>query len=248
MKNILILIFTLFSFQLVFSQSAKEVIEKADQLVRGDYSYSEMKIEIVRPRYSRELSMKSWSLGTEYAMILMLSPAKDRGSAFLKRDKEIWNWLPSIDRQIKLPPSMMMQNWMGTDLTNDDLVRQSSMVTDYTHEFDGEEKIEGYACYKVILTPKPDAAVVWGKIIIWIDKEKYMQLKTEFYDEDGELVNIMEGKNVGKIGGKTLPKTMEFIPVDKPGNKTIITYEVLDFNYKTEESFYSTQNMKRLKP
>jgi hypothetical protein len=192
--------------------------------------------------------MRSWSLGTEYAMIIMLTPTKDRGTTFLKRGKEIWNWVPSIDRQIKLPPSMMMQNWMGTDLTNDDLVKQSSMVTDYTHTFNGEESLEELVCYKIILTPKPDAAVVWGKIIIWVDKKDFMQMKTEFYDEDNVLVNVMTGKDVGMIGDRLLPKTMEFIPVDKPGNKTIMIYEKLDFNYKTDESYYTTQNMKRLKP
>ncbi len=248
MKKCITIILISFFTQTLLAQTALELVKKADQKLRGDYSYSEMDIEIVRPRYTREISLKSWTLGTKYSLILMLTPVKDRGTTFLKRGKEIWNWVPAIDRQIKLPPSMMMQNWMGTDLTNDDLVKESSIVNDYTHEINGEEKIEGYECYKIVLTPKPDAAVVWGKIIIWIDKEDYMQLKTEFYDEDNELINIMNGKDVGILGGKKLPKTMEFIPTEKPGNKTIIKYQSLDFSQKTDESFYTTQNMKRLKP
>lgn len=231
-----------------FAQTALEIVTKMDQKMKGSHSFSEMKIEIVRPRYTREMTMRAWSLGDDYSMTLVLSPSKDKGSTFLKRKKEIWNYVPSIDRQIKLPPSMMMQSWMGTDLTNDDLVKQSSLVTDYEHELLGKEEVEGRTCHKLTLTPKPESTVVWGKVIIWIDVEETMQMKTEFYDEEGELINLMLGKDVGEIGGRILPRTMEFIPVEKKGQKTIIKYLQLDFEVKKEESFFTTQNMKRLKP
>ena len=72
---------------------------------------------------------------------------------------------------------MMMQSWMGTDLTNDDLIKQSSTVVDYTHKLLGSEAIQGLDCWKLELIPKEEATVVWGKIITWIDKADYMQMK-----------------------------------------------------------------------
>lgn len=226
--------------------SAKEIVQKADEKMRGEYSTAEMKMTIVRPSWTREVSLKSWSKGTDMALILITSPARDKGTAFLKRGKELWNWQPTIDRTIKMPPSMMMQSWMGSDFTNDDLVKQSSVIDDYKHTLKGTEKVEDRDCYKVELIPNPDAPVVWGKVLMWIDKAEYMQMKTEFYDEDGYLVHTMYGKKLKTLGGKLLPSVLEIIPADEDGHKTIVEYVSLDFKTAINESFFSIQNMKRL--
>lgn len=229
------------------AQTASEIVKKAENKARGDKAYGEMKMTIMRPTWQREVTMKMWSMGDDYSLVVITEPARDRGAAFLKRKKEIWNWQPSIDRSIKLPPSMMMQSWMGSDFTNDDLVKQSSFNTDFTHKILGEEMVEGRNCYKIELLPKPDAAVVWGKIIVWIDDKEYLELRVEFYDEDGYLINTMYGKNIRMLGGRNLPATLELIPADKPGQKTIIEQLSLDFNVKLNESYFSVQNLKRVK-
>lgn len=229
------------------AQNATEIIRTADQKLRGESTFSELKMTIVRPDWTREVTMKSWSKGDELSLILITGPARDKGTAFLKREREIWNWQPTIDRTIKMPPSMMMQSWMGSDFTNDDLVRESSIVVDYEHEILGTETIDGRECWKLQLIPKPDAAVVWGKIIAWIDKAEYMQLKTEFYDEDDYLVNTMLGLEVKEMDGKLLPSRMEIIPEEDPGHKTVLEYLILDFGIDVKESFFSVQNMKRVR-
>ncbi len=228
--------------------TAREIVEKADEKMRGETSIGEMKMTIVRPTWQREIQMKTWSKGDDYGLILITAPARDKGAAFLKRGKEIWNWQPTIDRTIKLPPSMMMQSWMGSDFTNDDLVKQSSIVTDYEHTLLGSETVQGRECYKIQLIPKEEAAVVWGKVIMWIDKAEYMQLKTEFFDEDGYLINTMTGKDIKMLGGKLLPAVLEVQPADDPGNKTIVEYLDLKFEVPIDEPFFSVQNMKRLRP
>ncbi len=245
MKNILFLFLALFST--VHAQEAIDIIREAENKLRGDKSYSELKMTIIRPSWEREMGIRSWAYGNELALIYISSPARDKGTAFLKRGKEIWNWQPKINRSIKLPPSMMMQSWMGSDFTNDDLVRESSIILDYWHELLGTEVVDSRPCYKIKLTPKPDADVVWGSIISWIDKEDYLQLKTEFYDEDDFLVNSMYGKDVKMIGGKLLPTKLEIIPADEEGSKTIIEYVVLDFSPDVKESFFTLQSMKRVR-
>ncbi len=227
--------------------TALEVIKKADEKVRGKSSIAQLKMTIVRPTWKREMVMKAWSLGDEKALILVTAPARDKGTAFLKRDKEMWNWQPTIDRTIKMPPSMMSQSWMGSDFNNDDLVKQSSIVVDYIHKHVGTEVIEGRDCWKIELIPKENAAVVWGKIYSWISKNEYLQLKTEFYDEDGYLINTMIGKNIKNLGGKMLPSIMEVIPEEEEGNKTIMEYVSLEFDVDINDSFFSVQNMKRIR-
>lgn len=228
------------------SQTAKEIIAKSEALMNGDANYAEMKMTIIRPKWTREMTMKSWALGNEFSLILITSPARDKGIGFLKRKREIWNWQPKIDRVIKMPPSMMMQSWMGSDFSNDDLVQQSSPVNDFTHEITGEESVDGRPCWKIKMIPKPNVPVVWGSINTWVDKKDYIQLKTEFFDEDGELVNTMLGKNIKQLGGRTLPTLLEVSPAGKKGEKTIVEQLALDFSIKKKEDFFSIQNMKNV--
>lgn len=136
---------------------------------------------------------------------------------------------------------------MGSDFTNDDLVKESSIVNDFTHQVTGSQVVEGYDCYVIELIPKPDAAVVWGKIIMWTGKDNFLQLKTEFFDEDGYLVNTMNLSNVKEIGGRVLPCHWEMIPADEEGNKTIIDLLNADFEKVIPESFFSQQNLKKLR-
>ena len=231
----------------LYAQTAEEIIRKADEKARGLSSYAVIQIDIIRPNWTRSMEMKSWSKGDKLGLTLITAPSKDKGTVFLKRDKEIWNWIPSIERNVKLPPSIMMQSWMGTDFTNDDLVKQSSLVTDYTHKLLKEETIEGRDCFLVELLPKPDAAVVWGKIMMWVDKTEFMQMKVAFYDEDDYLISYMLGKDVKMIGDKMLPTVLEMVPVEEEGHKTVMRYSELKFNIDVSDSFFSTQNMKKIR-
>ena len=227
--------------------SAKEIVQKADEKTRGESNIATIKMSIIRPSWQRDMTLKSWGKGTEYSLILVTAPARDKGTAFLKREKEIWNWQPTIDRTIKMPPSMMMQSWMGSDFTNDDLVRESSIVKDYEHTLLGAETIESRECYKIKLIPKPDAPVVWGEIVIWISKGEYLQLKSEFYDEDGYLVQTIYGKQIREMDGRVIPTVLEVVPAEEEGHKTRLEYLSLEFNKPIKPSFFSIQNMKRIK-
>ena len=229
------------------SQSAIEIVRKADEKMRGLSSYGEATMKIVRPDWTREINMKMWSLGTKKSLVLITAPPRDKGMATLMRDKEIWNWQPSIERVVKLPPSMMMQSWMGSDFTNDDLVKQSSIVNDYTHKILKDTVIEGFNCHILELIPKPEAAVVWGKIISCISKDEYLQLLVKYYDEDGYLINTMIGSKVQMMGGRMLPAKLDMIPADNPKQRTVFEYSHLEFDIKIEDSFFSLQNMKRVR-
>ncbi len=230
-----------------FGQTADEIIQKAEDHMRGTSSYAEMTVTTIRPKWQREMKIKAWTKGDDYSVTMVVSPAKDKGTVFLKRDKEIWNYVPSIERTIKMPPSMLTQSWMGTDMTNDDLVKESSLKKDYTKKILGTETVEGLECYKILLTPKANVNSIWGKIYIWISKKNYLQLKTRFYDEDNKLVNTILGKEVKTLGGKIIPTVMEVIPANKKGQKTRMTYTKAEFNIKVNDEMFTTQYIKRLK-
>jgi outer membrane lipoprotein-sorting protein len=231
----------------VRAQNADEIIATADKKFRGESSFAEMTMTVQRPTWSREISMKSWTKGQKLALILITGPSAEKGIVFLKRSNEVWNWLPSIEKVIKIPPSMMMQSWMGSDFTNDDLVKESSIVTDYTHKIIGDSTIEGRHCYKIELIPKPEAAVVWGKILAWISEEDFLELRVEYYDEDGKLINLMTLYDIREMGGRVIPTRLELTPVSEPDHKTVMIYTSIQFNKPIDNSFFTEQNMKRLR-
>lgn len=245
--KLLFLLISLIFPILIWGQDIDEIIRKADEKMRGTSSQGEFTMIIERPAWSREISMKNWTLGNNYSLVYITAPAKEKGQVFLKRQKEMWNWVPNIERMIKIPPSMMMQSWMGSDFTNDDLVRESSLTKDYDKKLLAEEKTGGFDCYKAELIPHDDAPVVWGKIIMWVSKKDHHWLKAEYYDEDGLLVNTEIMSEVKWMDDREMPTRMEMIPADKPGQKTILVFEKMDFDIKIDEAFFSQQNMKKVK-
>ncbi len=231
----------------VLAESASEIVERSDQQMRGESSYSVATMNIIRPDWTRSMSMKSWTKGRDYSLVLVTAPAKEKGTVSLKRYREMWNWIPAIERVIKIAPSMLSQSWMGSDFTNDDLINQSSIVVDYDHKLIAEEMFDGELTYVIDAVAKPDAPVVWSRIRLWVSKLTYLQRKAEFYDEFDELVNTMNTFDVQQMGGRTVATKLEMIPADKPGYKTeFITHEA-QFDFDISESFFSLDQMKKLR-
>ncbi|HHF3071932.1 TPA: outer membrane lipoprotein-sorting protein [Vibrio diabolicus] len=230
-----------------YAESAFDIVQKSDQAMRGKSSYSEATMKIVRPDWSRSMTMKSWTKGTELSLVLVTAPAKDKGSASLKRHREMWNWVPSIERVIKIAPSMLSQSWMGSDFTNDDLINQASIVVDYQHQLLQSETFDGDKVWVIDALAKPDAPVVWSKVRLWISQTSFLQRKVEFYDEFDELVNVLTTYDVKTLGGRDVATRMEMQPIDKPGNKTVLITHEAQFDFDIDDDFFSQQQMKALR-
>ena len=228
--------------------TATEIVKKTDEKFRGEQSgYSVMTMTVVRPSWQRTVEFRSWSKDDDYALTLITAPAREKGQTFLKRKSEMWSWNPAVNRLIKLPPSMMSQGWMGSDYTNDDILRESSVVNDYSHSIEGSETIDGHDCWKVRLKAKEDADVLWGEQLWWIDKKEYISLKAELYDEDGYLVRTEKASELKTMDGRLIPTLIELVPSENEGYKTILRITEIKFNIKIEESFFSQQNMKTIR-
>lgn len=230
----------------VFPQSAIEIVRKADEKMRGNTAVMELTIKTIRPKWSRVMEVKAWTKGNDYAMILIQSPAKEKGIVFLRRKKEVWNWVPALERTIKMPPSMMTQSWMGTDFTNDDLVKESSIISDYIHTIVGDTLVQNRPCTIIQLIPKTEAGVVWSKLLMYVDKEDFLELHTRFFDEDGKLVTIMNAYDIKILGGRLIPSRFEMIPMDKPGQKTEMIYRSVQYNKAIDDVFFTSDKMRSI--
>ena len=220
---------------------AQALIRQVETQDQGENSHSTMHMKVVTDAYSREMSMEGWSEGRDKFLARILSPKKDEGIATLKIGDEMWNFLPKIDRLIKIPSSLMGDRWMGSHLTNDDLVKENKIDELYTFE---TEKVED-SIATIICTPKPDAAIVWGKVLYRIDLTKKIPTAVDYYDEDGDLVRTMTFDQVENISGRWVPMRMVIQPIDKPDEKTELLYESLTFDATLKDNLFSVQSLRR---
>ncbi len=225
-------------------ERARDIVDRVDRMLRGNSSIGTITMEIQSTHWKRTIEAKVWSKGTDRALILILKPVKETGTATLKAEDNIWNYLPKVERVIKVPTSMMMGAWMGSHFTNDDLVKESRMIRDYaiTISFDGER--DGTGVWEFTLTPLPEAAVVWGKILLEVRQADLMPVWQRYYDEEGKLVRTLTFSDYRQMDGRLIPARMEMRPVDKPEEYTVVTYRELAFDVPLEDAFFSLQRLR----
>ncbi|MEP0822983.1 MAG: outer membrane lipoprotein-sorting protein [Ignavibacterium sp.] len=235
----------LFSFSLLNAQSAYEIVKRSEDLVRGESSRGSFRMTVVTPEYSRTIIMDSWWKGTDKALIEIKSPPREAGNKTLKVGNELWMYLRNTETTIKVPPSMMMQSWNGSDFTNDDLVRESSMADDYTMEIAGEDTVGGAPTWIIDLSPRPTAPVVWGRIRHWVRKSDYLPARTEYFDEKGTLVRTMLYSDFRRFGGRVLPGKWRMLDNLEEGEYTELEYLSLDFDVNISDRMFSFRELER---
>lgn len=223
--------------------SGYELVEHVERLLWGKTNQGVSEMTVTTPRWTRTLKLRFWMDRPRYTLIRILAPPKERGIGSLRIQAEMWNYLPKVARIIKIPSSMMLQPWMGSDFSNDDLVKESSMVEDYTHTLLGTEKLDGVPVYRVQSIPKPEAAVVWGKVVYFIRVADRLPLKQEYYDERGALIKTMTFGEVRALGGRVIPTRWTMQPLAKPGNRTVMVIREMTFDQPIDPGFFSLANL-----
>ncbi len=224
----------------------KQIIRDIDQLYRSSSSYSEIEMEIVTPRWQRTLAMKCWTQGLDKTFLRITAPRKENGVATLRIDNEMWNYLPKINKVIKIPPSMMMSSWMGSDFANDDLVKEFSLFEDYSYELITVDSARDDLLY-VNCIPREDLPIVWGNIVVAARRSDHLPVWQKYYDEKGRLMRVLQYRDIREFGKRTLPTEMEMIPQTKEGHKTVIRYLQLDFDRNVDDGVFSLRNLRSSK-
>jgi outer membrane lipoprotein-sorting protein len=227
-------------------KKAKEILRQLDDMWRGTSSHSILTMQVKTAHYTRDMQMEGWSKGKDKTLVRVLSPLKDKGAATLKSGSEIYSYLPKTDRTIRLTSGMMMGSWMGSHFTNDDLVKESRMDQDYDPSITFEGRRDNQDVIEFTLIPKPEAAVVWGKIVALILANDYMPVKYTYYDEDMKVARTMTFSRYEKLAEKIRPKVMRVVPADKPDEYTELVYDKLELNIKLEDDFFSLSSLKRM--
>jgi len=216
------------------------LIRTVERQYSGESSAVVVEMTVKTGHWERQLRMQSWSLGREHFLIRILEPVKEKGVATLKVAGAVWNYLPKVDRVIRIPPSMMGGAWMGSHITNDDLVKANHIDEEYVFRLLAEDQqswtIEGI--------PKPEAPVIWGKILYQLQKQPLLPVRIDYFDEAGVLVRQILFDDVQTVSGRTLPLRMTVLPVEKPQERTVMHYRQLQFDIELAEDYFSLRQLK----
>lgn len=229
--------------QTVTDAKVKEIIQEIDQLYRSESSRAVFEMEIITPHWQRTMKMEAWSLGTDKTLIRIGSPKKEKGMGTLRVDNEMWNYLPKTNKVIKIPPSMMMSSWMGSDFTNDDLVQEFSLFEDYSYELITPDSAREDFIY-INCIPREDLPIVWGNIVIAATRADYLPVWQRYYDESGRLMRIENFSEIRTFSGRRIPSVMEMVPQSKEGYKTVIRYLELELDLKLGDELFSLRNLR----
>ena len=255
MKKAILLFLLLLTPSLCCALTAYEIVARSDKLIRGDSSVGSMAMTVKTPNWERTLKFKGWSRGKDKMLIRITYPKKEAGSASLKLGNNMWNYLPKINRTIKIPPSMMLQSWMGSDFTNDDIVKESSLVEDYDHTLLGTEELKvseivgtkevvtTSLCYKIKSVPKENAAVVWGKIVYYCRVSDFVPVREEYYSDKGALIKLMTLSRIEYLHDRNYPTYWKMETLNRPGRYTEMKISNMKFNVAIPDSTFSIQNL-----
>jgi outer membrane lipoprotein-sorting protein len=221
----------------------KRLLRKFDEMFESSGTFTKMEIEIVTPRKTRTMSLRAWSKGEDKALIVIDAPARDAGMATLRVGKNLWNYLPKISRTIRVPPSMMMGSWMGSDFTNDDLVRESSYEEDYTSRLEGPSTDP--PGWKVRLDARPDVVGLWNRVEVVFSRDTEVPVQVQYFDRKDRLSRTMHLSEVKRFGRRLVPTVMTVVPEREEGRLTRLRYEHLEFDLDLDESMFSLSQLER---
>ncbi|MGE5279208.1 MAG: outer membrane lipoprotein-sorting protein [Deltaproteobacteria bacterium] len=225
--------------------SAKEIVKRSDDLMRGDTQKGTYTMTVITPSWRRQLEIYVQTKGRDKTLLKILSPAKEKGITTLRVGNEMWNYLPKVERTIKIPPSMMLQPWMGSDFANDDLVKEASIVEDYDHVLTGTNVVNGRNIARITLTPKPHAGVVWEKRVMDICLDDFTPVRDEFYGKNDTLIKVLTYSNVRRVNDRSIPVRWEMVSRIKPGCRTVIeVHDDLRYNNVIDDAVFTLSNIK----
>ncbi len=224
---------------------ARAILAEIDDLWRSTSAHSLLTMRVQTSHYTRTVRLEEWSKGKGKSLVRIISPRREQGVTTLKYGNDIYSYLPKTDRTIRLTSSMMMASWMGSHFTNDDLVKESRLSDDYDPTISFEGKRDGQTLIEFTMLPKPEAPVVWGKIVTVVRAADHLPLISRYYDDDMLPARTLTYSRIKEIGGRLLPTILRMVPADFPNEYTELLYEKASFDIPLDDSFFSLKQLRK---
>jgi outer membrane lipoprotein-sorting protein len=223
--------------------TADEIIRRAVDHFRGETSYAELTMVIHRPDWERQMSLRAWTEGDEHTLVRVTEPKKDAGNGTLSVEGNMWTYTPKINRVIKVPSSMMSQNWMGSDFSNKDVSKDTDIVDQYDHTLLEQREHEGHTVYVIQSVPHEEAAVVWGREVLHI-RDDWVLLEQQFWDQDDILVKTLRALEIEEMDGRPVASVMRMGREGAPQEWTELRTLAVDFDVELPPNLFTLSNLR----
>lgn len=243
---ILPLLFLLVTINIVSADdfTPKEIVEKSIKILKGETAHGEFSITISSSGRERMLNVIYWEMGNEYSLARITSPVKEKGISTLKRENNLWNYFPKINRVVRIPSSTLTTSWMGTDFTYNDIVNERSIIDDYDHKILQIYNENDLSYYEIECIPKQDASVVWGKIVLHIRKDNFINTNRQYYDEKNRLIKELIISDIRKIKNRIFPFNWT-MRSNTDERESVLIFSKIEFNIKMDEDIFSLRNLRK---
>ncbi len=220
------------------------LLRRLDDLYRSTSSIARIELAVSGPRVTRTIRLTAWTRGEDEVLVVIEAPPREAGTATLRVGQNLWNYLPRIARTIRVPPSAMLGSWMGTDFTNDDLVKESSLRRDFVARVD--RRSDAPAGWWLSLAVKPDVVGRWARIDLLVDDEG-LPVEERHFDRRGRLARTLRFDEVQTLGGRRLPTHMTLVPEDGEGRRTEMRYLAIQFDVAISDDTFSLSRLERIR-
>jgi len=210
---------------------------------RGTTSQAQLTMTIHRPDWQRSMKIRSWSKGNDQSLVRVIEPKKDAGTSTLVDDNRMWIFTPKVNRIVKVPSSMMAQAWMGSDFSNKDISKSTDIIDQFDHALRSVRLQDGHTVYEIESVPHDDAAVVWGKEVLFI-RDDFVLLEQQFWSQDNALVKVMKTLDIQEMGGRQVARVVRMESLDSPGEWTQLTTERIEFGTELPANVFTLSNLR----
>jgi hypothetical protein len=229
---------------------ARAIAQRAQDVLRGEGTRIDATMTVLarkRPR-SRVLVLRmSDDRRNDRALLRVLSSKEHAGTALLKLPPNLWHFSPQTRETTRIPGASWSEPFLGSDFSLDDLMHGSNGVRDYDHRLLEVDPHAGEAgdrrAFVVEYAPHPDAGVVWGRIVAWIDAEHATPLRLDFYAVDGALVRTLRLEDLREVAGRYFPHRWVMRRTGAKDAETRIQVDAIHFDPRFDEGFFTTRRL-----
>lgn len=163
-------------------------------------------------------------------MILFLKPKAEQGKGYLRIDKNLWMYDPTVG---KWERRTERERIAGSDSRRADF-DESRLAEEFTPTFGGEEKLGKFEAWKLVLNAKEGEDVAYPILHLWVDKASGNVLKQQDFALSGKLMRTAYFPKWQKVFSESkgadvwYPLEMRFYDEVEKGNQTMVVIKSVD--------------------
>ena len=195
---------------------------------------------------------KKFDDGLSRALIRFSAPPDLRGSALLviqkpdDADSDVFMYLPEFRSVRRITAGMMSGSMFGTDFTYEEFERLYGLAEEAESVRLADAEIDGRPSFAIETTPHDDEGSAYTRVVQYIEQERCVPLKTEFFARDPEPVKVMsiDPTKLRQIGKVWFPDQVVMKDIEE-GSHTTLIIQKTEIDVDIPERTFSQRSLSR---